>query len=82
MYDLHLLLDNCITSLYTRNKILFIQYPEERIFIYLVKKYPRETQISQYLAHFRPTPTWSGLCATQKKMEFWGSFSGKNSVIF
>ena len=65
MYSLHLLLGN--DSLHVLKYSL--QYPEVRIFTYLVQKYSHEMQIIQHLTHFGPTLTWSGL-HTIKKGDF------------
>ena len=51
---------------FTCTKILFLQYPEVRIFT-LVKKYSHETQIIQHLTHFGPTPDMEWLIHYQKK---------------
>ena len=40
----------------TCTKILFLQYPEVRIFTLLHPKYSHKTQIIQHLTHFRPAP--------------------------
>ena len=42
-----------------------LQYPEVRIFTYLVQKYSHETQIIQHLTHFWVYP-WHGVAYPKK----------------
>ena len=44
-----------------------LQYPEIRIFTYLVQKYSHEMQITQHLTHFGPTPDMEWLAHYPKK---------------
>ena len=53
MYDLHLLLGNCIKSLHTL-KYSFYNAQKYEYLLNLVQKYSHETQIIQHLTQFGP----------------------------
>ena len=69
MYDHHLLLDNCITSLHAL-KYSFTIPRTKNIYFCLVQKYSHETQIIQHLTYFSPTHDMQWLIHYPKKGNF------------